>query len=82
MDIETGDPVVVVNAKGMQQYGLADGDIGWSNSVIQIPEDDDYVMFMKEGQKSILVLSATRLEVNQELKDAGIELDKDTIAGT
>jgi len=82
MDIETGDPVVVVNAKGMQQYGLADGDIGWANSVIQIPEDDDYVMFMKEGQKSILVLSATRLEVNQELKDAGIELDKDTIAGT
>ena len=76
MTIETGDPVVVVNAEG--QPDLTNGERGWANSVSYV--DQWYVWYMPADGRLMYVLSADRLEVDEEAKAAGLELNQDTIA--
>ncbi len=76
MTIETGDPVVVTNADG--QPDLTVGEKGWANSVTYV--DQWYVWFMPADGRQMYVLSANRLEVDEEAKAAGITLNEHTIA--
>jgi hypothetical protein len=78
--IETGDPVVVVNAKGLEDCGISVGDKGWANSVATIPGDKTYIFFMPADGKEMYVVESDRLEVDEEAKSIGLELNQDTIA--
>ena len=80
MKISTGDPVILKDASGLEEAGLTSGSLGWANSVTTIPGDQTYVFFMPEDGKEMYVLGASRLEVNEELKAQGLELNETTIA--
>jgi len=80
MNIETGDPVKLVDASGLQEAGLTKGQLGWANSIATIPGDGTYVFFMPKDGKQMFVIQADRLEVDEEAKAAGITLNEQTIA--
>ena len=75
-NIETGDPVVVVDAEG--QPDLTVGEKGWANTVTYV--DQWYVWFMPADGRMMYVLSSNRLEVDEEAKAAGLTLTENTIA--
>jgi len=79
MNIETGDPVKLVDASGLQEAGLTKGQLGWANSITTIPGNGTYVFFMPKDGKQTYVIGAERLEVDEEAKAAGLELSPDTI---
>lgn len=80
MAVQTGDPVILVDAEGLEEYGVKAGDKGWANSVTTIPGEGSYVFFMPEDKKEMLAISSLRLEVDEEAKAKGIELDEKTIS--
>ena len=79
MQIETGDPVVLKNADGLESHGLNKGDLGWVNSIAVIPGDRTYIFFMPKDSKRSYIIEASRVEVDEEAKSAGIKLDETTI---
>ena len=81
MLIKTGDPVILVDGSGLEEYGLEVGTKGWANSVTSIPGNGTYVFFMPEGEKEMYAVGSTRLEVDEEAKAAGLELNEHTIQG-
>ena len=81
MTIKTGDPVVLADAEGLEEYGLEVGTKGWANSVTSVPGNGTYVFFMAEDDKEMYALSVSRLEVDEEAKAAGLELNEHTIQG-
>ena len=80
MKIETGDPVILTDASGLQEAGLTKGQLGWANSVTLIPGDGTYVFFMPKDGKQMFAIQADRLEVDEEAKAAGVTLNEHTIA--
>ena len=80
MSISTGDPVKLLDAAGLEDTGLTSGSLGWANSVTTVPGDQTYVFFMPKDGKETFVIGASRLEVDEEAKAAGVELSPDTIA--
>jgi hypothetical protein len=78
MTINTGDPLVLTNADGLESYGLKTGDKGWANSVTTVPGHGTYIFFMSESSKSIFVLDAVRLEYDKDRE--GLELNESTIS--
>lgn len=79
MNLETGDPVVLQNAKGLEAFGLQVGDLGWVNSIAVVPGDKTYVFFMPKDDKKSYIIEASRVEVDEQAKAAGIKLDETTI---
>lgn len=75
--INTGDPVVVVDGEGLAAWDIKTGDKGWANSVTSVPGDGNYVFYMPENSKNIMVIGADRLKFDEER--AQMELDPDTI---
>ena len=69
MMIETGMPVVLMDAEGLEQYGLVDNQEGMANSVINI-EGEDYVYFMPSRQMKMYAIKAVRLVVDEEKLNA------------
>lgn len=78
MDIKTGDPLILVDASGMEEEGLTEGMKGWCNSITHV--DKQYIFFMPSETKSMFVMTADRFVVDEEAKAAGLELNQDTIA--
>lgn len=78
MGIKTGDPIILLDATGLEEHGLANGMKGWANSVATV--DKDYVFFMPNDSKQMYVVTADRVEVDGKAKAAGLELNQDTIA--
>ena len=63
--LRTGDPVVVVNAEGLEKYKISNGDKGFCNSLITI-EDVQYIFYMKERSLEQVVFTADRVAVDEE----------------
>lgn len=78
--IETGDPVILVDASGLEETGLTNNTVGWANSVTTVPGNGTYVFFMREDSKQVFVLGIDRLVLDEDAKAAGLELNQDTIA--
>lgn len=78
--IETGDPVILVDAMGLEDTGLTNGTVGWANGITTVPGNGTYVFFMREDSKQVFVLGIDRLKLDEEAKAAGLELNQDTIA--
>jgi hypothetical protein len=81
MVIKTGDPVVLIDNTSLEEYDLKVGTKGWANSVTSVPGNGTYIFFMPEGDKEMYVLSASRLEVDEGAKAAGLELNEHTLQG-
>ena len=79
MDIKTGDPLILLDASGLEVHGLHDGMKGWANSISIIPGDKTYVFFMPHDAKEMYVVDSKRVEVDGEAKAAGLELTEATI---
>lgn len=75
--LEVGSPVEVVNALGLEQYGVKTGDKGWVNSLVHVPDEGSYIMYMPEDSKGILVMNSDRVKFDEGR--ANLVLDKDTI---
>ena len=72
--MEVGDPVILKNAQGLEMHNLKAGDIGMCNSIVNIPGcDEAYVYFMPQGTKRNYVIEASRVEVDEEAKEAGLD---------
>jgi len=81
MTIKTGDPVILTDVTGLEEYDLKAGTKGWANSVTSVPGNGTYIFFMPEGDKEMYIIGASRLEVDAEAKAAGLELNEHTIQG-
>ena len=79
MDIKTGDPLILLDASGLEGHGLHNGMKGWANSISIIPGDKTYVFFMPHDAKEMYVVDSKRVEVDGEAKAAGLELTEATI---
>lgn len=79
MQICTGDPVILTDTTGLDDYDLQAGTKGWANSVATIPGNGEYVFFMPDDSKGMFVIGASRLKVDEEAKAAGLELNENTI---
>ena len=79
MKIKTGDPLILLDASGLEEHGLYDGMKGWANSISIIPEDKTYIFFMAHDAKEMVVIDSKRVEVDSEAKAAGLELTEATI---
>jgi hypothetical protein len=77
VEIEVGSPVEVVNALGLESYGLNKGDKGWVNSLVHVPDEGSYIMYMPEDSKGVLVMNLDRVKFDEDR--ANLVLDKDTI---
>jgi uncharacterized protein with PhoU and TrkA domain len=71
--IETGMPVILTDAKGLEDYNLFSGQEGIANSVINI-EGSDYVYFMPSSQMKMYAMKAVRLVVDEEKLNAIVRL--------
>ena len=78
MKIKVGDPIILVDATGLEAHGLTNGHKGWANSVTTV--DKTYVFFMAREGKEMVVIDSARVEVDEEAKAAGLELNEQTIA--
>jgi hypothetical protein len=76
--LKTGDPVVLVDASGLEEHDLTNGEKGWVNSLTVVPGHGTYIFFMSESSKSIFVLDAVRLEYDKDRE--GLELNENTIS--
>jgi len=76
--IKVGDPIILIDSTGFEGQGLYDGMKGWANSVATV--DQTYVFFMPQDGKEMYVTPASRVEVDEEAKAAGLELNENTIA--
>ena len=79
MKIKTGDPLILLDASGLEGHGLHNGMKGWANSISIIPVDKTYVFFMPHDAKEMYVVDSKRVEVDGEAKAAGLELTEATI---
>lgn len=75
--VNTGDPLVLTNADGLESYGLKTGDKGWANSVTTVPGHGTYVFFMGDETKTTHVIEAHRVSLDDDR--VGLELDQSTI---
>ena len=75
--IVVGSPVVLKDAAGIEEFGHFEGQLGWANSIVKVPEDKSYVFFMPTDSKSTTVIALDRLELDEERE--GLELNQDTI---
>ena len=67
MQIESGSPVILTDAKGLKKHGLSKGMRGFANSVITIPgEDQTIVFFMPDGVRQSFAIDVGRLELDEE----------------
>ena len=74
MMIETGMPVILTDAKGLESYNLFKGQEGIANSVINI-EGDDYIYFMPSSQLKMYAIKAERVKIDEDkVKEMGDEL--------
>lgn len=65
--INTGDPVILTDAKGLKKYGLRKGIQGYANSVVHVPEEDNsYIQFMPDGTRQMFIISLDRVELDEE----------------
>lgn len=79
VDMKVGDPIILLDASGLEEAGLYDGMKGWANSISIIPGDKTYVFFMPHDAKEMYVVDGKRVEVDREAKAAGLELTEATI---
>ena len=83
--IKTGDPVILKDAEGLDQYNLESGAKGWANSVLSVPKDDtgamsDLIVFMPEDGKGMFYIDISRVELDKERSDMQLELNESTIS--
>jgi len=73
MKINTGSPIILVDSSGIE---LEDGTKGWAKNVAYV--DKWYVWFMPVDSKEMYVITADRLELDEEAVAAGLTLNQDT----
>lgn len=76
--VETGDPIILINAEGLTDSGLHEGMKGWCNCITYV--DKEYVWFMPLDGKGMHVMTSDRVELDVEAKEHGLTLNADTIA--
>jgi len=63
--IQAGDPVILINAKKLGEFGLSKGMKGFANSVTHI-EDKSYVFFMPDNIREVFVIERNRVILDEE----------------
>lgn len=76
--METGDPIILVNAEGLTDSGLHDGMKGWCNCITYV--DKEYVWFMPLDGKDQYVMTSDRVKVDVEAKEHGLTLNAESLA--
>lgn len=64
-EIQTGNPVILKNAKGMSRYKMKKGMKGMSNQVITV-DGKDLIMFMPEGTDNMYYMDKKRFVLDVE----------------
>ena len=65
---ETGDPVTLINAKGLGKYGFRKGRKGSANAIQNI-NGERYVLFMPNETREMYWIEASRVELDEEAKE-------------
>lgn len=68
-NISIGDPVILTDASGFKKYGFYKNMEGFANQVVTV-DDETYVMFHPLGFHQMYYISASRVVVDEEKKDA------------
>lgn len=74
MTINTGDPIILRDAKGLKKFGLTKDMKGYANVVVHV-DDQDLVMFKPEGIEQFYYIELERVELDEE-KMAQLEEDR------
>ena len=69
MMIEMGMPIILEDAKGLEEHGLYIGQKGMANSVMNI-EGMDYIYFMPDSQARMYAMTASRCSIDEERIEA------------
>ena len=64
---ETGDPVTLINAKGLGKYGFRKGRKGSANAIQNI-NGERYVLFMPNNTREMFWIEASRVELDEVAK--------------
>ncbi len=70
----TGDPIILLDATGLEEHGLSNGMKGWANSVATV--DKDYVFFMPNDSKRCMLLQLTGWRLMRKLRLLALNLTK------
>jgi hypothetical protein len=74
MQVKTGYPIILTDAKGMKKHGLFKGMKGFANSVMTV-EGQTVVFFMPEGVREVFVMDTSRFIVDEERLEEGLSSD-------
>lgn len=66
--IEAGSRVQVIDAEGLEAYGIKDGMLGMCNSHIVLPNEGDFIYFMPDGEMTTFVIDTARVVVIEDDK--------------
>ena len=64
--IKTGDPVILVDAKGLGKHGLRKNMKGFANSVVTLGDDGKFGFFMPDNMREVFVIEINRLVLDEE----------------
>jgi hypothetical protein len=64
-EINTGDPVILVDAKGLEEYCLTQGMKGMANSLVNA-DGQDLLMFMVSDKARMYWLTESRFVLDEE----------------
>jgi len=74
MEVKTGYPIILTDAKGMKKHGLFKGMKGFASSVMTV-DDETYVFFMPDGIREVFVMDNSRFVVDEERLEEGLSSD-------
>ena len=63
--IETGDPIILKDAKGLSRYGLKKKMKGMCNQVVVVA-DQELIMFMPNGTEKMFYVDSSRFILDVE----------------
>lgn len=64
-EIQTGNPVILKNAKGMTRYKMKKGMKGMANQVLNV-DGTDLIMFMPNGTENMYYMDKKRFVLDVE----------------
>lgn len=67
--IEVGDPVIITDAEGLEQYKIKEGDKGWASNVVSMPDGQHLVFFTPDDIRACFVMTSDRMKVDEERKE-------------
>jgi len=64
-EINTGDPIILKDAKGMTRYGMKKGTKGMCNQMVNVA-GQDLIMFMPNGTEKMFYMDSSRFKLDVE----------------